>query len=123
MRTQAIFDIGNVFLEPWSTFSRLKARTNAWLPLLVLILLSLGIMYWWIATLDMAWLREHMLAAQPGAKPEMRAAMERSLTPRTMMWFSGIGAAGGTLLICALAALYYLAAGRMLGAALVQIIG
>jgi hypothetical protein len=115
MATQALFDIGNVFLEPSSTFARLKAKPSPWIPLLVLILLSLAISYWWIATLDFGWLREHMLATQPAAKPEARAAIERFLTPKTMMWTSGIGAVLGTLVMVTVTSLYYLAAGKVLG--------
>jgi hypothetical protein len=115
MATQALFDIGNVILEPSPTFARLKAKTSAWLPLLVLILLSLAIMYWWVTTLDFGWLREHMLSAQGNAKPEMRAAMERSLTPTSMLWMSGIGAVAGTLVALAVSALYYLVASKVMG--------
>lgn len=115
MATQALFDIGNVFLEPSSTFARLKSKTNAWLPLLVLILLSLGVMYWWISTVDFDWLRAHMLAAQPNAKPEVREAMAKFLTPKTMMWSSGIGAVVATVLIAAVTALYYLIAAKVIG--------
>lgn len=116
MATQALFDIGNVILEPKPTFARLKDKSAAWLPLLVLIVLSIGIMYWWISTLDFAWLREHMLSAQPDAKPEARAAMERFLTPTSMMWSSAIGAVVGLLVALALTALYYLVAGKVIGA-------
>lgn len=115
MATQALFDIGNVFLEPTPTFARLKSKTNAWLPLVVSILLSLGILLWWINTLDFDWLREHMLAAQPTAKPEVRAAMAKFISPKTMMWSSGIGAVAGTVLIAAVSALYYLIAGKLIG--------
>jgi hypothetical protein len=115
MATQALFDIGNVFLDPSPTFARLKAKTNAWLPLLVSVLLSLAVMYWWVATLDFDWLREHMLAAQPSAKPEVRAAMAHAMTPKFMMWSTGISAVVGTVLIFAVTAVYYLLAGKVIG--------
>jgi hypothetical protein len=118
MATQALFDIGNVILEPTPTFARLKGKTSAWLPLLVLILLSLAIMYWWITTVDFGWLREHMLSAQGTAKPEQRAAMERFLTPTSMLWSSSIGAVAGTLLALAVSALYYLVASKIMGVAI-----
>lgn len=115
MATQALFDIGNVFVEPSSTFARLKAKTNAWLPLVVLMVLSLGILYWWVTTLDFAWMTEHMMARQPNATPEMRAAMARFMTPNSMLISSVLGAVIGTLLIYAVTAVYYLIAGKMLG--------
>ena len=115
MATQALFDIGNVILEPTSTFVRLKDKTRAWLPLFILIALSVGIMVWWISTLDFPWLVEHTVAAQPKATPEMRAAMEKFMTPTSMMWSSVIGAVLGTLVAMAVSALYYLVAGKIMG--------
>ena len=115
MATQALFDIGNVILEPMPTFARLKVRSSAWLPLLVLIVLSVAIMYWWVSTVDFDWLREHMLSAKGAEKPEARAAMAKFLTPTSMMWSTGIGAVVGTLLALAVSALYYLVASKVIG--------
>lgn len=116
MATQALLDIGNVILEPSPTFARLKARTNAWVPLVVMIALTLGVVYWWIATVDMTWLRDQVLAAQTDPRPEARAMMERFLTPRSMMVTTGIGTLVGVPLVTAVLALYYLAAGKVIGA-------
>ncbi len=115
MATQALFDIGNVILDPTPTFARLKAKTNAWLPLLVLIVLSTAILYWWVTTLDFAWLVDHLVAAQPKASPEARAAMQKFMTPTSMLWSGGIGAVLGTVAMFALSALYYLVAGKVIG--------
>ncbi|WP_036172308.1 YIP1 family protein [Massilia sp. 9096] len=115
MAAQAFFDIGNVILDPTPTFGRLKSKTSAWLPLLVSVVLSLAVMGWWIMTLDFDWLLQHMLASQPNPKPEMRAAMAKFMTPRTMLITSSLGVVVGTLLMSALAALYYLIAGKAIG--------
>lgn len=112
MATQALFDIGNVFLEPSSTFARLKARTHAWLPLLVLIVLSVGVTYWWISTVDFPWLVDRMASAQ--AKPEVQAAM-RHMTQKSMMLTTVIGGIVGSLIVYAVSGLYYLIAGKVLG--------
>jgi uncharacterized membrane protein YagU involved in acid resistance len=72
-------------------------------------------MYWWVTTVDFGWLREHMLAAEGTAKPEQRAAMERFLTPTSMLWSSSIGAVVGTLAVLAVSALYYLVASKFMG--------
>jgi Yip1 domain len=117
MATQALRDIGNVILEPTPTFDRMKEKpkTQAWLPLLILIVLSVGIMYWWISTVDFAWLVEHMVSAQPKASPEARAAIGKFMTPTSMLWSGGFGAVVGTLVTFALSALYYLVAGKVIG--------
>jgi hypothetical protein len=115
MAFQALLDIGNVILEPTPTFVRLKEKTSAWLPLLALILLTLGITYWWISTADFAWLREHLIATQATVKPEARAAMEKVITPTMMLWSSAAGAVLGTPALFALTAWYYLMAAKIMG--------
>jgi len=89
MATQPLLDIGNVFLEPSPTFARLKEKTHAWLPLLLSILLSMAIMYWWVSTVDFPWLIEHMLSGQPNAKPEVREAMAVKRSARRSASASG----------------------------------
>lgn len=115
MATQPLFDIGNVILAPSPTFARLKDKPRPFIPLLVLILVTLAVSCWYVSSLDFAWFREHMLAAQGTMKPEARAAMAQFMTPKTMMWSSGAGAVVGTPLICAIVALYYLLAGKVMG--------
>lgn len=117
MALQALYDIGNVILEPTPTFTRLKEKTSAWLPLLALILLTLGVTYWWISTADFAWLREHLIAAaqQTNVKPEARAAMEKVITPTMMLMTSAAGAVLGTPILFALTAWYYLMAAKVMG--------
>jgi hypothetical protein len=115
MALQALYDIGNVILEPTPTFGRLKEKTSPWIPLLALILLTLGVTYWWISTADLAWLRDHMIAGQAAAKPEARAAMEKIITPSMMLWSSAAGAVLGTPAIFALTAWYYLMAAKVMG--------
>jgi hypothetical protein len=115
MATQPLFDIGNVILAPSPTFARLKDKPRPFIPLMVLILLTLAVSCWYVSSLDFAWFREHMLAAQGSMKPEARAAMAQFLTPKTMMWSSGAGAVVGTPLICAIVAVYYLLAGKVMG--------
>lgn len=115
MATQALFDIANVVLDPAPTFLRLKTNTNAYLPLVISVLLSLAIMAWWINTLDFDWLREHMLATHPTAEPEVRQAIADTLTPEFMMWTSGIASVIGNLLILATTAAYYMLSGKIIG--------
>jgi hypothetical protein len=114
MATQALFDIGNVMLEPTPTFARLKGKSSAWLPLLILTVLSVAIMYWWVSTLDWGWFVDHMVAAKPDASPETRAAMKKFMTQSSMLWTSSIGAVVGTLAALVLSALYYLVASKII---------
>ena len=115
MATQPLFDIGNVILAPSPTFARLKDKPRPFIPLLVLIVLTLGITYWYVSTLDFAWFREQMLTSRGPVKAEERAAMESFLSPTAMMWSSGLGVLLGTPVLYMLTALYYLLAGKVMG--------
>jgi len=115
MATPALFDIGNVILEPAPTFGRLKERTRAWLPLLATMVLTLAVMVWWVQTTDFAWLREHVAALNPDIKPEQKAAMQGMMTPKAMMVTSSLGVLIGTPLMFAIVALYYFLAGKLIG--------
>jgi hypothetical protein len=118
MASSAFLDLGNVILEPAPTLARLKDRPSPWIPLLAMILLSVAATWWWVSTEDFAWLREHMLSAQLDAKPEVRAAMTKFLTPTAMLWTAAIGNVVGTLVLNALLAAYYLVAARLMGSAI-----
>jgi len=115
MAAQALFDVGNVILEPSPTFVRLKERTRAWLPLLLTILLTLAVMVWWARTVDLTWLREHALAARPDAKPEERAAIASFMTPNSVLWSTVLGTVIGTPVMLAIVALYYFLASKVMG--------
>lgn len=115
MVAQALPDLGRVIIEPSPTFARLKEKPNGWVPVLVSILLSAALMYWWISTVDFVWLREHMIATQPDMKPEAQEAMAKFLTPTKMMISSIGGVIIGTLGLIAITAAYYLIAARMIG--------
>jgi hypothetical protein len=115
MVAQALPDLGRVIIEPAPTFARLKEKPNGWLPLLVSLLLSVAIMYWWTSTLDYGWFREHMIAMRPDLKPEAQAAMAKFLSPTSMLVSTVGGAVIGTLVMIALTAVYFLIAARMIG--------
>ncbi|GAB3455006.1 hypothetical protein GCM10027321_07000 [Massilia terrae] len=115
MVAQALPDLGRVIIEPTPTFARLKDKPNGWLPLLVSILLSVALMYWWTSTEDYAWLREHMIASHPDMKPEAQEALAKFLTPGRMMLTSAGGAVIGTLVLISLTAGYFLIAARAIG--------
>lgn len=115
MVAQALPDLGRVIIEPAPTFARLKEKPNGWLPLLVSLLLSVAIMYWWTSTLDYGWFREHMIAMRPDLKPEAQAAMAKFLSPTSMLVSTVGGAVIGTLVLIALTAVYFLIAARMIG--------
>jgi hypothetical protein len=114
MATQSIADIGRVIIDPSPTFARMKDKPSPWLPLLVTIVLTAALTWWWISTADFDWLREHMIASKGTAKPEEREAMARFLTPTFMLWSSAGGAVIGTLIMTALTALYYVIAAKFI---------
>jgi hypothetical protein len=116
MATQSLLDMGNVILEPSSTFTRLKDKPNAWVPLVLLIVLTVAVSYWWVSTEDFGWLVDHMISSKANIKEEQRAAMARFMTPTSMMWTSAGGAVLGTVVVFAVVALYYSIASRVIDA-------
>lgn len=112
----SLSNMGLVLTDPHLAFNRLKTDSNPWLPLLSILVLGAGIMYWWVATADFDWLREHIAAANPQMSGEERAGLKGFVTPTAMLWSTQIGMLAGTLVTLALSALYFLLAGRLIKA-------
>lgn len=115
MSTSSLSAIGSIFVEPSATFSKLKDKPSPWVPLLLMVLLSAAVMFWWVATLDFHWMAEHIAASKPDLPPEARAQMAQFLTPTTMHISTQTGIVLGTVIAIALTALYYLLAGKLMG--------
>ncbi len=84
---------------------------------------SIAMMYWYYATVDYAWLLERMLSATPDAKPEQREAMAKMMKPRNLPHHRSAAATLMTPIIMAVSALYFLLAGKFVGANLAMASG
>lgn len=116
MQTNPMLVMGQMLTEPTIAFRALQKRSYGWLPLALMMATTIAIMYWYYATVDYAWLLERTLSITPDAKPEQREAMAKMMKPQT---FRTIGLAAATImtpLIMAVSALYFLLAGKFVGA-------
>lgn len=107
--------MGLVFSDPHQAYTRLRTDSTPWLPLLCSLLLGMTMMYWWVSTTDFNWLREHMMAANPGMSGEERAGMKAFVNPTAMLWTTQLGTVAGTVVVLAIMALYFKLAGSVLG--------
>ncbi len=118
MATKQFFQIANIFFEPRAAFTSLKEKPASWLVLILMILASMGVHYWYFATVDFSWLMDHTFSSQPDIKPEAREAIAKFMTRDTMMYSSLAMLAIGTLVINAVIALYYFIASKVLGSSI-----
>jgi hypothetical protein len=118
MSTNALSTLAKVFYEPKSAFESLKENSKPWLPLLLIMGSTLAIFYWYYATVDFAWLRDHTLSAKPDMKPDEREMVMSMLTKDRMMMTTLGGALIGMPIAFALYALYYLLASKVMGSAI-----
>ncbi len=116
MQTNPMLVMGQMLTEPTSAFRALQKRSYGWLPLVLMMSTTVAMMYWYYATVDYAWLIERTLSATPDAKPEQREAMAKLLQPQTFRTMGLVVATILTPLIMAVSALYFLLAGKFVGA-------
>lgn len=112
----AFATLGQVFSDPAKAFEKLYERSNPVLPLLLLVVGSMAVMVWYYQVVDMPWLIEQMLAATPqGNDPAARAAMEKFMSPTTMMVTTVVGIAIMLPLFLLISAVYYLLSAKVVG--------
>jgi len=95
-----------MFYEPRRAFSMLEQRRFAWFPLILLIVVNGGLLFWYFSYVDFAWLQEKMVAAIPDA--EQREAAMKAMTADTMKVMSVSGVILSVPIVSALTALYFL---------------
>lgn len=92
-----------MFYHPGPAFAALKRAPQSWLPLLALAAGLVAIQFWYVGSVDQAWLRQHDPAADP--------ALSGSGLMWTVLLISLLSLPAG----CALHAVYLTVAGRLSG--------
>ncbi len=101
---------------PSTAFEELRARPKFWFPLLLVVLSTAGMMYWYYAIVDIEWLKDAMYGANPDIQKlpeEERAGAMAMVTRGTLLWTSVIGVMIFTPAMFALIALYLLLAAKV----------
>src|SRR5688572_4664712 len=101
---------------PSSAYSELRERPRFWFPLLVLVLSTVALVYWYYSIVDIEWLKDTLFSNNPDIQKlpeEQRAASMAMMTRTTLLWSSVIGGALGLPIVFLLMALYLLLAAKI----------
>jgi hypothetical protein len=94
---------------PSSAFGELRARPRFWFPLLLLILTTAGMAYWYYSIVDIEWFKDAMFADNPDIQklPEAERAQATAMVGRNaLLWGSVIGTILVFPIVFLLSALY-----------------
>ncbi len=101
---------------PSSAFAELRERPRFWFPLLLVVLTTAGLMYWYYSIVDIEWLKDVMFSNDPDVQtlPEDERAARMAMVGRnTLLWGSVIGVILFLPVFFLLEALYLLLAAKV----------
>jgi hypothetical protein len=100
-----------MFYEPGKAFAALRQRRAAWLPLLLLMLCSAGLLLWYFKIVDVDWLLDQMFA---GIKDVAQREKSRSVMSRQVLMVTGmVQALVGLPIMFALVGVYFMFIGKI----------
>jgi hypothetical protein len=76
---------------PSSAFTELRERPRFWFPLLLLVVATVAINYWYYSIVDLEWFKDAMFASNPHMSEQERTAAMGMVTRTTMLWSSVVG--------------------------------
>lgn len=101
---------------PTSAFTELRERPRFWFPLLVLVVSTVIVIYWYYSIVDIDWLKETLYGNNPDFLKLPEAQRESAMafvTRTTLLWGSLVAAALALPVVLLLTALYYLVAAKV----------
>ena len=101
---------------PSSAFAELRERPRFWFPLLLLVLTTVGMCYWYYSVVDIEWFKDAMFSNNPDIQklPEDQRAARMAMVGRnTLLWGSMVGAIFAMPIFFLLEALYLLLAAKV----------
>lgn len=101
---------------PSSAFEDLRQRPRFWFPLLLLVVTTLGLVYWYYSIVDIEWLKDVMFSNNPDIQalpPDQRAAAMALYGRNMLLWGSVVGAVFGIPIVFLVWALYLLLAAKV----------
>ncbi|QOL50685.1 YIP1 family protein [Massilia litorea] len=78
----------SMFYEPSRTFQKMEHKPKGWFPLVILMVTTGVLMFWYFSTVDFSWLLDQMLAGMKSAEQREQAAKVMS---KNMMLGSTLG--------------------------------
>lgn len=98
---------------PSSAFTELRERPTFWFPLVLVILSTAALIYWYYSVVDIDWLKDLMFGNNPQLDPQKRAAVMGMMTRTTLLWTSVVGAIIVTPIGMVVGALIWLVAAKI----------
>lgn len=101
---------------PSSAFAELRERPRFWFPLILVILATAGIQYWYYSVVDFEWLKDAMYGNNPDIQAlpdEQRAAAMSMISRNTLLWASVVSIAVIAPIVLLLQALYLLVVAKI----------
>jgi hypothetical protein len=95
---------------PTRAFEELRARPRFWLPLLLLVVSTAGITFWYYSIVDIEWFKDAMYGNLPA---DQRAAAMSMVGRNMLLWSSVIGTFIGMPIVFVVLALYLLLAAKV----------
>lgn len=107
---------GCMVTAPSAAFVELRERPRFWFPLLLVVLSTAVMVYWYYSTVDFEWLKDQMFGNNP--KFQQMAEAERAqamgmIGRNTMLWGSVVGTLIAVPIVYVLSALYFLLAAKV----------
>lgn len=104
-----------IFTDPGKAMEEVRERSMVFLPLALLVLGSVGLMGWYYQSVDIAWLQDYLLSADPNMEPAAREAAKGFMSAGVMTAMGVISVIIMIPLVLVLTAVYYLLAGKVIG--------
>jgi len=101
---------------PSSAFAELRERPRYWFPLLLIVLSSAALIFWYYSVVDVEWLKDTMYSHNPtiqAMSEEKRAAAIGAINRTTMLWGAVVGSLIAIPIFMLLSALYFLVAAKV----------
>lgn len=100
-----------MFHEPTRTFAAIEPRKMAWLPLVLLLLSSIALAFWYFGMVDLEWMKDDMYASVKDVAT--REKMKSGMTRQMMQLYSLGGSLVAMPLMMAVVGVYFMIAGKM----------
>jgi len=103
----------NMITNPSAVFDSIKLKTSFMFPLLLAIVLTQIMFYWYFQLVDPTWFTEHMIMISgEDLAPDQIEEMKKFMKPSTIMPFTLIGTSIGMIVVVLLQALYLMVVGN-----------
>lgn len=99
--------------QPIRAFQDLAERPKIWFPMLLTLVTTLGLIFWYYAVVDIEWLLDRSLSASRQLTEAQRDQAARFVSKSVLMWGSLVGGVFLIMLLRTLEATYYLLAGKI----------